>query len=394
MKINGAQMDKAVFRQLLELVPQRSFRRTVARHESKHNNQILSAWEQFICMSFAQLTHCNGLRDIETSFRAMSHKTYHLGVHSNISKSQLSRVNNQRPSIIFSTLAKMLIKEARKLYRNDRFDKEMDEVVYALDSTYISLCLSMFPWGQIGNQKRAGLKIHTLLDLRGSIPTFIDVSEGSSPDNKILDSLLIEPGAFYVIDKAYIDFKRLNSIDEARGFFVARFKKNIVFTRISSNKVNLSKGVLVDQVGKFTGSVGRKKYQNKIRKVIFHDREKNKTLTFMTNNFSIDADNVAKLYKHRWKIELFFKWIKQNLRIKKFYGTSQNAVETQIWIAISTYLLVAIAKKKLNLEQPLAQILHILSISLFEKESLFQLLNKKNDLHIDYALDNQLNLFS
>lgn len=196
------------------------------------------------------------------------------------------------------------------------------------------------------------------------------------------------------MDKGYIDFKRLNNIDEARGFFVARFKKNIVFTRISSNKVNLSKGVLVDQVGKFTGSVGKRQYQNKIRKVVFHDRERNKTLTFMTNNFSIEAKNVAKLYKHRWRIEIFFKWIKQNLRIKKFYGTSQNAVETQIWIAISTYLLVAIAKKRLSLEQPLAQILHILSISLFEKESLFQLLNKNSDLRSNNDSDNQLNLFN
>lgn len=386
-------MEKIIFRQLLELIPQRSFRRIAASHESTFRNKKTSAWEQFICMSFAQLTGCNGLRDIQTSFSAMSHKMYHLGIHSNVSRSNLSRVNNQRPSEIFRSLVILLMKEAKSLYREDKFDKTLDEVVYVLDSTYISLCLSLFPWAQIGRQPIAGIKVHALLDLRGSIPAFIDISKGSCPDNKTMDKIKIEPGAFYVVDKAYVDFKRLNNIDNERGFFVTRFKVNIAFTRTSTNAVVPDTGVILDQVGKFSGSVGKRKYQNKIRKIVFHDREKNKTLTFMTNNFSIQAQTVAQLYKHRWQIEIFFKWIKQNLKIKKFYGNSLNAVETQIWIAISTYLLVAIAKKRLKLKQPLAQILHILSISLFEKESLFQILDKNNHFKHNNANAKQLNLF-
>lgn len=386
-------MEKTVFRQLLEFVPQRSFRRIVEKHEVTHGNQKVSAWEQFIYMSFAQLTHCNGLRDIQTSFRAMSHKAYHLGIQTNIARSNLSRANNSRPSVIFKSLAIFLIKEARRLYKDEKFENELNEVVYVLDSTYISLCLSLFPWGQIGKQNLAGVKIHTLLDLRGSIPSFIDISKGSSPDNKTLDQIIIEPGAFYVMDKAYVDFKRLNNIDEQKGFFVVRFKQNISFTRLSSNPSQQNKGVIVDQVGRLSGSVGQKHYFNKIRKVVFHDSDKNRTFTFMTNNFSIQPNVIAQLYKHRWKIEIFFKWTKQNLRIKKFYGTSQNAVETQIWIAISTYLLVAIAKKQLKLEPPLYQILHILSISLFEKELLFQLLNYNDRSTNSVATAKQLKLF-
>jgi len=387
-------MDKIIFSQLLDFAPKRNLKNSAKKTKIVHGNKKISAWEQFVCMCFAQLTGCSGLRDIQTSFSAMSHKMYHLGIYSNISKSNLSRVNNQRPSEVFRSLVINLMKEARSLYKEDRFDKTLDEVVYVLDSTYISLCLSLFPWAQIGKQPIAGIKVHTLLDLRGSIPAFIDLSKGSCPDNKIMDKINIEPGAFYIVDKAYVDFKRLCRIDNERGFFVARFKINIAFTRTYSNKVEFNSGVISDQVGKFTGSVGKRKYQNKIRKIVFHDREKNKTLTFMTNNFTIEAHAVAQLYKHRWQIEIFFKWIKQNLKIKKFYGNSYNAVETQIWIAISTYLLVAIAKKRLNLKQPLAQILHIMSISLFEKESLFQILNKNNQGGLSNSTSNQLNLFS
>ena len=386
-------MDKIIFAQLLDFVPRRKFKSVAKANEKQHGNQRLGIWEQFVCLSFAQLTQCNGLRDIQTSFSAMSHKTYHLGIQSRISKSTLSRTNEKRSSGIFKSLAERLIKEAKQLYKNDKFENNLDEVVYVLDSTYIALCLSLFPWAQIGKQNIAGIKVHTLLDLRGSIPSFIDVSRGSYPDNKALDLITIEPGAFYVMDKAYVDFYRLNNIDDGKGFFVVRFKKNIAFARIASNNFQPNKGVMLDQVGRLSGCVGRKKYPNKIRKVIFHDNERNKTFTFMTNNFSIQPDIVAKLYKHRWKVEIFFKWIKQNLRIKKFYGTSQNAVETQIWIAISTYLLVAIAKKRLNLKQPLAQILHILSISLFEKETLFQILNKSDSIKPTNTNPNQLTLF-
>ena len=384
-------MDKIIFRQLLEFVPQRSFRRLASEKKVSFDKQGLSAWEQFICMSFAQLTHCSGLREIEASFNAMVHKSYHLGVHSGVSKSNLSRANNKRPSQIYKSLAELLIKEASKLYRGEKLQEDLKHAVYVLDSTYISLCLSLFPWARIGRQNYAGIKLHTQLDLRGSIPTFIRVSKGSFPDNKMLDEIIIEPGAFYVLDKAYVDFARLNSIDEAKGFFVVRFKTNIKFKRLYSNTA--SKPILLDQVGTLSGAEGRKKYQSKVRKVIFHDHQKNKTFMFMTNNFSVDAELIPKLYKQRWQIEIFFKWVKQNLRIKKFYGTSLNAIETQIWVAISTYLLVAIAKKKLKLSQPLSQILHILSISLFEKESLFQLLSNNKHTQNDHPADNQLNLF-
>ena len=385
-------MDKTVLRQLLDLVPQRSFRRLSCEQKVSFDKQGLSAWEQFICMSFAQLTHCTGLREIEISVSAMSHKTYHLGLHSSVSKSNLSRANNKRPSSVFKSLAELLIKQASNLYKGEKLEEELKQAVYILDSTYISLCLSLFPWAKIGKQHYAGIKVHTQLDLRGSIPTFIRVSKGTYPDNKMLDEIVIEPGAFYVMDKAYVDFARLSNIDDAKGYFVVRFKSNIKFKRLYSSYVTTP--VMLDQIGKLTGSEGKRKYQNKIRKVIFHDCKKNKNLVFMTNNFSIKAELIPALYKHRWQIEIFFKWIKQNLRIKKFYGTSQNAIETQIWIAISTYLIVAIAKKKLKLDQPLSQILHILSISLFENEPIFQLLNKTAYPLDAHPISNQLNLFT
>lgn len=385
-------MAQTIFFQLLEFVPKRTFKSLAKHTRGELRAGSISAWEQFICMSFAQLTNCRGLREIEVSFNAMSHKTYHLGIHSGVSRSNLSRANNKRPSAIFKSLAELLIKQATTLYKGDKFEQELRQAVYVLDSTYISLCLSLFPWAQIGKQNYAGIKMHTQLDLRGSIPTFIKVSKGSYPDNKVLDEIVIEPGAFYVLDKAYVDFARLSKIDEAKGFFVVRFKSNIKFQRTNSRPVNSP--VIMDQVGQLTGAEGRKKYNNKIRKVVFHDSERNKTLVFMTNNFTVPAPSIPKLYKDRWQVEIFFKWVKQNLRIKKFYGTSMNAIETQIWIAISTYLLVAIAKKKLKLQQPLAQILHILSISLFEKEPLFHMLSKHMQKISTLPNHNQLELFS
>ena len=343
-------------------------------------------------MCFAQLTNRSGLRDIEACLRSMEQKLYHVGLRTKVSKSTLARANDKRSSKVFLELVKHLMQTASKLYKGEKFEEDLKQAVYILDSTYISLCLSLFPWAQIGSQKYAAVKMHTQIDLKGSIPTFIRVSKGSHPDNKVLDEIVIEPGAFYVLDKAYVDFARLSNIDEAKGFFVVRFKSNIKFERVYSNPVSGS--ILIDQIGKLTGSEGKKKYQNKIRKVVSHDLKKNKTLEFMTNNFSVDASLIPKLYKNRWQIEIFFKWVKQNLRIKKFYGTSLNAVETQIWIAISTYLLVAIAKKKLNLERPLSQILHILSISLFEKESIYQLLSKNTPTENTDSIANQLKLFN
>lgn len=387
-------MDKIIFAQLLDHVPKHSFKKSADKLDKLNGNQKLSSWEQFLCMSFAQLTSCSGLRNIETCLRAMSGKLYHIGLHSDISKTSLSRINDTRSSIIFKSLCESLIKIARELYKDDKFCASINEIVYVLDSTYISLCLSMFPWAQIGKQNRSIIKIHTLIDLRGSIPSFIDISDASVADNKILDKIQIEPGAFYIMDKAYVDFKRLSFIEESKGFFVVRFKININFKRIYSKPCDQAKGVISDQVGKLNGSVGKRKYTNKVRKITFHDQEKNKTLVFMTNNFSLPADSIALLYKKRWQIEIFFKWIKQNLKIKKFYGYSQNAVETQIWIAISTYLMVAIAKKKLKLKQPLHQILHFLSISLFENTSLFEALSLKSSNHSNNLDSKQLNLFN
>ena len=387
-------MYKLIFSQMLDYAPQRSLRRIVERHDVEHGNQKLSAWEQFICMSFAQLTHCSGLRDIETCLRGFSSKCYHVGLQNRVSKSTLARMNDTRPSIIFKTFCELLIKQARKLYENEKFMEDLKETVYVLDSTYIKLCLSMFPWAQVG--KKAGLKIHTLLDLNGSIPTFIGVSSAKFPDNKMLDQISVEPGAFYVMDKGYVDFKRLNSIDDSRGYFVTRNKSNIKFKRISSNQAKLEKGVRLDQVGKFSGSVGKRKYTNKIRKIVFYDRETARELTFITNNFTLEAETIALLYKKRWQIEIFFKWIKQNLRIKKFYGTSQNAVEIQIWVAIAIYLLAAITKKKLGLTQNLQQILQFLSVSLFENVSLSQALACEPYSEFDKSKShhpNQLSLF-
>lgn len=387
-------MGKIIFSQILESVPRRSFKEKATRLDKCNGNQKLSSWEQFVCMCFAQLTQCSGLRNIETCLRAMSNKLYHVGLQSKASKSNLSRVNDSRPSIIFKKLCESLIKEAKELYRDDRFSEILNEAVYVLDSTYISLCLSMFPWAELGKHNKAIVKVHTLMDLRGSIPTFIEVSDAKFPDNKMLDKLQIEPGAFYVMDKAYVDFKRLNSIEEKKGFFIVRFKVNIKFQRQSSCCANMAEGIVSDQIGKLHGSVGKRKYPNKVRKVIFHDFEKNKNLEFMTNNFSLSAASIALLYKKRWQIEIFFKWIKQNLKIKKFYGYSQNAVETQIWIAIATYLLVAIAKKKLKLKQPLHQILHFLSVSLFEDVPLYQALSETAPQCATTPSCNQLNLFS
>jgi len=387
-------MDKIIFAQLLEHVPKHSFKKRANKLDNSNGNQKLSSWEQFLCMSFAQLTSCSGLRNIETCLRAMSSKLYHIGLHSEISKTSLSRINDTRSSAIFKSLCESLIKIAKELYKEDKFCDSINEIVYVLDSTYISLCLSMFPWAQIGKQNKSIIKIHTLMDLRGSIPSFIAISDASISDNKILDKLQIEPGAFYIMDKAYVDFKRLSFIEESKGFFVVRFKININFKRTYSLPSDGAKGVISDQVGNLNGSVGKRAYANKVRKITFHDQQRNKTLVFMTNNFSLPADSIALLYKKRWQIEIFFKWIKQNLKIKKFYGYSQNAVETQIWIAISTYLMVAIAKKKLNLKQPLHQILHFLSISLFENTSLFEALSKNSTIKYPEQFPKQLNLFN
>lgn len=386
-------MERIIFSELLDFVPKRQFRRCVEKYKGNHGVKSFTCWEQFVCMCFAQLTLREGLRDIEVCLRSMQSKLYQVGLTSTISRSTLADANENRSSKIYQSFCKVLIREARDLYVNDKFTEELDEVVYVLDSTYISLCLSLFPWGQIGKQQYAGIKVHTLLDLRGSIPSVISISKGASPDNKMLDEITIEPGAIYVMDKAYVDFKRLYRINEAKGYFVVRFKKNINFQRSSSAETHFNDGILADQTGILASREAKKNYPDKIRKIVFYDKEKNKNIIFLTNNFFLEAKLIALLYKKRWQIEIFFKWIKQNLKIKKFYGTSTNAVETQIWIAISTYLIIAIAKKKLKIKAPLYQILHLLSISLFEKQSLYQALNPPKEIVIMPSNCNQLSLF-
>jgi IS4 transposase len=345
-------------------------------------------------MCFAQLTWRESLRDIELCLRSMQNKLGSLGLHSKVSRNTLAKANEKRDSRIYRDFCRILIKQAKELYSDEKFSKELDETVYVLDSTYISLCLSMFPWGQIGAHNRAIFKIHTLLDLRGSIPSFIDISRGNYPDNKMLDKINIEPGAFYIMDKAYVDFQRLYNINQSKGYFVVRFKKHINFQRNTSADTNIKDGILLDQAGILARRETNKKYPDQVRKIVFYDKEKNKKIIFLTNNFSLKPQLIAMLYKQRWQIEIFFKWIKQNLRIKKFYGTSRNAVETQIWIAISTYLLIAIAKKQLRIKTPLYQILHFTSVSLFENIPLLQALNPPKELIHKPNKHKQLNLFN
>jgi len=387
-------VSKIIFSQLLDFVPKREFRRCVERYKGNKGVKSFSCWEQFVCMFFAQMTYREGLRDIEICLRSMQSKLYHIGIGSIVSKSTLADANESRDSRIYQNFCKVLIKEAKELYSDDKFTEELNEAVYVLDSTYISLCLSLFPWSQIGKQNYGGIKVHTVLDLRGSIPTVISITKGAHPDNKVLDEIRIEPGAIYVMDKAYVDFKRLYNINKGKGYFVVRFKKNVNFQRTSSSYADINVGVISDQTGILARKETNKKYPDKIRKIVFHDKERNKTIIFLTNNFFLEARLIALLYKKRWQVEIFFKWIKQNLRIKKFYGTSQNAVETQIWIAISTYLIVAIAKKKLKIKAPLYQIIHLLSISLFENNDIYQAVNPPKEILDEPNNCNQLSLFN
>jgi hypothetical protein len=386
-------MRKIVFAQLLEFLPRRQFRRCVAKYQGNYRVKNFTCWEQFVCMCFAQLTWRDSLRDIELCMRTMQSKLSLMGFNSKVSRNTLSKANERRSSKIYKDFCTILMKQARELYATEKFCIELDKAAYVLDSTYISLCLSMFPWGQMGRHNKAILKVHTLLDLRGSIPSFTYISKGNYPDNKMLDLIRIEPGAFYVMDKAYVDFARLSKINQEKGYFVVRFKKHMNFKRSSSRKANIKNGILVDQSGALGGKKTRKKYPDQIRRIVFYDKEANKEIIFITNKFLLEPCTIAKLYKQRWQIEIFFKWIKQNLRIKKFYGLSQNAVETQIWIAIATYLMIAIAKKQLRIKTPMYQILHFLSISLFEHTPLLQAFNPQKQIITPPTTSNQLNLF-
>jgi len=386
-------IGKAVLAQIMDFVSKYEFNKCVDKYNGNHKIKTFTCWEQFIVMSFAQLTYRESLRDIEACLQAISDKLYHCGVKSKVAKSTLADANESRDWRIYADFAQKLIIEARGLYKNDNdFKIEIDEIAYALDSTTIDLCLSLFPWAKF-RKKKGAVKMHTLLDLRGSIPTFIEITDGKVHDVNILDLLLIEPGSVYIMDRAYVDFKRLYDMHQTQAYFVTREKQNFNFKRLYSRKVDKKKGFKCDQIIVLTGYYTSKKYPDKLRRIKYYDDELGKTLVFLTNNFNYSSEIIAQLYKERWKIELFFKWVKQHLRIKKFYGTSFNAVSTQIWIAVSIYLLVAIIKKRLKLEQELYTILQIFSISLFEKVPLNQLFNNNDYRNIENDNYNQLKLF-
>lgn len=378
---------KTIFAQVMDFLPLHEFRKCVKRYQGNHKLKSFSCLDQFLCMAFAQLTYRESLRDIETCLRSMKNKLYHMGIRSKVSRNTLSNANKIRDWRIYADFAQVLIHTARDLYLDDDFGIELENTVYALDATTIDLCLSLFPWARFRKTK-AGIKLHTLLDLRGNIPTFIEITEALLHDVNILDILVAEPGSFYVMDRGYLDFARLYSWKLYGTFFVIRAKKNLKFRRLYSHKVDKSTGLRCDQTILLTTSF--KDYPEKLRRIRFFDSENNLLLTFLTNNFSLPALTIAQLYKCRWKIELFFKWIKQHLRIKSFFGTSENAVKAQIWIAISVYVLVAVVKKRLNIQHSLYMILQVLSVTAFEKTPITQVL--KDFTETDATIQNDAQL--
>ena len=383
---------KLVFAQVMEFAPWKTFGRLVTKYGGDANVRSFRCLDQFLCMSFAQLTYRESLRDIEACLGAQPSKLYHLGIRGNVTRSNLADANESRDWRIYADFAQSLIGIARRLYATEPLAVDLEETVYALDSTTIDLCLSLFPWAPFRSTK-AAIKLHTLLDLRGAIPTFIFISDGKLHDVNVLDVLLPEPGAIYVMDRAYVDFERLFAMDDAGAFFVTRAKSNFKCRRVYSMPVDRSTGLMCDQHIELTGFYSKQGYPGRLRRVRYQDPVTGKRLVFLTNHFGIEALSVCALYKSRWQVELFFRWIKQNLRIKRFFGTSENAVKSQVWIAVATYVLVAIVKKRLGLDLSLHSMLQILSVTPFEKIPLIQILT-------DSVLDeemllsrSQLNLF-
>ena len=362
---------KTLFAQLMDFLPWTTFNRIVTRYNGDHRVRTLSCTEQFRILAFAQLTYRESLRDIEVCLAAQAGKLYHMGLRQPAARATLADANETRDWRIYAEFAQRLIVQARKLYLTESFGVDLTNTVYALDSTTIDLCLSVFPWANF-RQSKAAVKLHTLLDLRGNIPTFIHISDGKLADVNVLDILTPEAGAFYVMDRGYIDFTRLYGLHQAHALFVTRAKSNMRSRRVYSSATDRKTGVICDQTISLTGIKAAKYYPSHLRRIRFKDSETGKTLVFLTNDFTLPALTICALYKSRWQVELFFKWIKQHLRIKQFYGTSENAVKTQIWIAVSVYVLVAIVKKKLNLEASLYTLLQILSVSVFEKTQLQQ----------------------
>jgi transposase len=372
------QPPKMVFTQLMEWIPHYTFRRLVTRHRGDYKAYRFSCWDHFLCLAFAQLTYRESLRDIEVCLRSRSSQLYHLGIRGSVSRSTLAHANEHRPWQMYADLAGHLIGKARRLYAGEDFGVELDRTVYALDATTVDLCLSVFPWARFRSTK-AAIKINTLLDLRGAIPTEIYITPGDIHEVNWLDVLIFEPGAFYIMDRGYLDFARLYRIVRAGAFFVTRAKRGLKLVRLYSHPVDFATGVRCDQTVRPTGVTTRRDYPAKLRRIKFYDVPNNRTFVFLTNHFELPAATIAALYARRWQIELFFRWIKQNLRIKTFYGTSDNAVKTQIWIAICVYVLVAIVKKELHLEPSLYEILQILSVTPFEQVPLYELLTKTYD---------------
>ena len=380
-----------IFAQVLDFLPKRQFRRCVARYQGNHRIRSFTCSDQFLCMAFAQLTYRDSLRDIECCLRAMKDKLYHMGIRGKISRSTLADANEKRDWRIYRDFAQILIRHARKLYADEDFGVQLDETVYALDATIIDLCLSVFPWAKFRKSKGA-VKLHTLLDLRGAIPTVVSITDGKVHELNILDRLIAEIGAIYIMDRGYLDFERLFMLNQTPAFFVIRSKANTRLRRLYSLPVDKSCGLRCDQIVIPANFYAQKAYPAKLRRIKYFDDQQKKNLVFLTNHFTLPALTVAELYRCRWQIELFFKWIKQHLRIKAFYGTSENAVKTQIWIAISVYVLVAIVKKRLRIELSLYTMLQIFSLTLFEKKPILQVLtdtdykNKITSSHIQLKL--------
>jgi hypothetical protein len=384
---------KLVFAQLMQHLPLTTFRRCVSRYDGERKVHSFSCLDQFLCMAFAQLAFRESLRDIEACLRAQRSKLYHLGIRSTISRNTLANANAVRDWRIYADFAQSLIGIARPLYVDEPFGVDLKNTVYAFDATTIDLCLSVFPWAPFQSTK-AAIRLHTLLDLRGNIPTFIHISDGKLHEVSVLDQLLPEPGAFYILDRGFVDFARLYRLHQAGSFFVIRAKSNTKAERRYSHRVDRSTGLICDQTIFLTGIYSPQDYQAPLRRIRFRDPATAKSLVFLTNNFTLPALTITELYRCRWQVELFFKWIKQHLRIKAFFGTSENAVKSQIWIAVSVYVLVAIVKKRLKLSASLYQILQILSLTLFERMPLNQLLTQTMTDDIDTGSGKQLSLFN
>ena len=385
-------VGRLVFAQLMDHLPPYEFQKCVTRYQGHYKFRGFSCLDQFLCLAFAQLTFRESLRDIEACLRAVEGKLYHVGFRGKISRSTLADANEAHDWRIYADFAQVLIGIARPMYAHESLGFDLDNTVYALDSTTIDLCLSVFPWARF-RARKAAIKMHTLLDLRGPIPTFIEVSEGKLHDVNILDILVPEPASFYVMDRGYVDFERLHVFHRGGAFFVTRTKRGVLFRRRYSHPVDTATGVRSDHTVVLTSAASRKHYPDPLRRIHYYDAEQDRSLRFLTNNFDLPALTICSLYKSRWQVELFFKWIKQHLRIKAFYGYSENAVKTQIWIAVSIYVLVAILKKRLGLEASLHEILQVLSVTLFEQVPVLQALREIESQEKSSAISNQLNLW-